>query len=171
MNEFRAGTDLEFGLAAYEPFGISPLEPLSAGAICVISRVSGCSYFIDRLGAGDSRNIIIADLTALDRPRSIEELLGMTQEERDRIEAPIAAAVASTIMERLPRTSADEAKLLESGSALARKMSWEQVAGDLVVPFLQEIWGRSVTPNWEAASGPVARGRSHPAAESPAKSV
>ena len=38
--------DAELGMATYEPFGISQLEPLGSGAVCVISNVCGCAGFV-----------------------------------------------------------------------------------------------------------------------------
>ena len=41
--DIRRGSDVEFGQSIYEPFGIAMLEPLTYGAICVISSVCGCA--------------------------------------------------------------------------------------------------------------------------------
>ncbi len=48
FDDLRNGSDVEFGQSIYEPFGIAQLEPLSAGALCVISNVCGCVGFIRR---------------------------------------------------------------------------------------------------------------------------
>ena len=49
--DIRRGTDLEFGQSIYEPFGISQLEPLTYGAVCVPTAVCGCRG-IRRAGSG-----------------------------------------------------------------------------------------------------------------------
>ena len=62
--DIRKGSDAEFGQSIYEPFGIAQVEPLSFGAICVVSNVCGCCGFIRR--ATDDRevpNVVIADYT------------------------------------------------------------------------------------------------------------
>jgi hypothetical protein len=79
--DIRKGSDVEFGLSIYEPFGISQLEPLSFGGICVISSVCGCAGFvrdvtgqliddlqltIDDCKSKICKNVIIADYTDLD---------------------------------------------------------------------------------------------------------
>ena len=48
FDDLRTGTDLEFGLSVYEPFGIAQIEPLACGALCVESDVCGCLGFINR---------------------------------------------------------------------------------------------------------------------------
>ena len=52
--DLRRGADLEFGLSVYEPFGISQLESLSFGALCVLSNICGCAAFC-RTAAGDDQ--------------------------------------------------------------------------------------------------------------------
>ncbi|MDP7348125.1 MAG: class I SAM-dependent methyltransferase, partial [Phycisphaeraceae bacterium] len=46
--DIRKGSDVEFGMSVYEPFGIAQVEPLSFGAICLISNVCGCAGFVER---------------------------------------------------------------------------------------------------------------------------
>jgi hypothetical protein len=62
--DIHRGTDVEFGQSIYEPFGISPLEPLTFGGLCVFSSVCGCAGFaadavnsmeIHRRARGDRR--------------------------------------------------------------------------------------------------------------------
>ncbi len=48
FDDLRNGTDLEFGMSVYEPFGIAQIEPLGCGALCVESDVCGCLGFINR---------------------------------------------------------------------------------------------------------------------------
>ena len=45
--DIRKGTDIEFGQSIYEPFGIAQLEPLSFGALCVVTNICGCAGFVD----------------------------------------------------------------------------------------------------------------------------
>jgi hypothetical protein len=137
---FRCATDIEFGMATYEPFGISPFEPLGSGALCVISNVCGCQGFIDEVTAGQGTpNVVVGDFTQIPGEHSLEELLAMGRSARDAVEATEAAEVAATIMERLPWTDAQRAQLIESGQALVRKMGWDQVIGDHLVPLLQRV--------------------------------
>ncbi len=137
--DFRRATDIEFGMATYEPFGISPLEPLGSGAICVISNVCGCYGFVHAVAPKGTPNVIVADFTQLDRPRSIAELKAMTQAERDRIEEIVAVDIADDLMKRLPTTDAARQKLVESGQALVAKMGWDQVIETGLLPMLERI--------------------------------
>lgn len=138
--DFRRAADVEFGMATYEPFGISPLEPLGSGAVCVISDVCGCKGFVDQVTPGrQPDNVLVADFTKLDHPMSIDELKGMTRLQRDQCEGPVAATVARQLMQRLPWTDAQRADLIRSGQALVGKMGWDQVISDRLLPMLQGI--------------------------------
>jgi len=138
--DLRRATDVEFGMATYEPFGISPLEPLCSGAICVISNACGCEGFVRHATGGKSvRNVIVWDSTKLDKPRSIEALKAMTRQEREAIEAKVAAEIANNLMEVLPTTDAQRAKLLAEGQKLVAKMGWDQVFEDSLLPLLDRV--------------------------------
>ena len=75
--DIRKGSDAEFGQSIYEPFGIAQVEPLSFGAICVLSNACGCCGFVRRVTDGaDVPNVIIADYTRLnDKLDSMENVL------------------------------------------------------------------------------------------------
>lgn len=140
MAGLRSATDVEFGMAVYEPFGISPLEPLACGALCVISNVCGCAGFVREVGNSHGvPNVIEADFTRLPGGRSLDELKGIGREERDRIEEQVAADVAAQIMERLPTTDAARRAMLKSGQALLSKMGWDQVIRSGLLPLLERI--------------------------------
>lgn len=140
MADLRRAADVEFGMATYEPFGISPLEPLGCGAICLISNICGCAGFLQQAtGSVECPNAIIADFTQLDREYSMEELTNMSSQDRDRIEEGVSKSVAEGIMKRLPWTDADRSALIESGQSLVDKMGWDQVVGNALMPMLERI--------------------------------
>jgi len=142
--DLRRATDVEFGMATYEPFGISPLEPLSSGALCVISNVCGCRGFAWRANDGtEPRNIICADFTSLEQPLGLDELMAMTRKERDRIEHAVVANVASEILSRLPTTDQQRQSLMDSGQALAARMGWDRVIEADLIPLLDRISAES----------------------------
>jgi hypothetical protein len=157
--DFRRGTDVEFGTAAYEPFGISPLEPLCAGAICVISSVCGCAGFVEEATKGTGvDNVLVADYTELDRPWSIPELLKMTTEERDAVERRIAAEVADELMVRLPASDTRAKELLAAGQRPAKQMGWDRVMKDHLSPVLDRVMlSRRAGMNGVAPAHPVRR--------------
>jgi len=141
FRDIRCGTDVEFGLSVYEPFGISQLEPLSFGAICVVSNVCGCLGFA-RSVAGDEPlepNIIEADFLRLDEDMSIEQLIDIDIGHRDRIEIGEARRLAELIVGCLPRDEESLRERIRSGYNLAIKMSWEQVVQGYFLPSLGRV--------------------------------
>lgn len=138
--DLRRATDVELGMAVYEPFGISPLEPLGSGAVCVISSVCGCRALIEEVAGGtDVPNVIVADYIRLDQPATIPELLAMTREQRDRVEARVAGWIADELMRRLPTSDRGREKLIESGQALIRRMNWDHILEHHLIPLLHRL--------------------------------
>ncbi len=146
--DLRRAADVEFGMATYEPFGISPLEPLGAGALCVISTVCGCEGFVEHVTEDQAMdNVIAADFTRLDRPMTLDELLNMDRVTRDRIETLEARRVADELMKRLPFSDESaRADLISSGQKLVARMGWDQVLEESMLPMLRRI-----------CNGPIAR--------------
>ncbi|MCA3005230.1 MAG: hypothetical protein LW650_02735 [Planctomycetaceae bacterium] len=156
FDDLRRATDVELGMSVYEPYGISPLEPLHAGAICVISSVSGCLGAVHAglkdLGQslGDCRNVIATDFTVLGEGfpdagvtdgHRIHQLVAMSPAQRNAIEDRVCTAAADELFARLPRDDADRAKLLASGQALAQRLSWDAVVGRDLLPALRATTG------------------------------
>lgn len=138
--DLRRATDVEFGMATYEPFGISPLEPLNAGAICVISEVCGCMGFVKFVTDHEPvRNVLIADYTQLEGNWSLEAIKAMTTEQRDAIESGISEALADELNRRIPRSQADRNKLVAAGQKLAKKLGWDEVCKKKLIPMLERV--------------------------------
>ncbi|MCX6017123.1 MAG: hypothetical protein NTZ50_01240 [Chloroflexi bacterium] len=154
FDDLRRGTDLEFGQSIYEPFGIAQVEPLSTGALCVISDVCGCLGFISRALGHDASdgwevrvrrieeslpNLIVTHYTDLPADLAVQGwrmAMYLGQNERESIERSEAQRAAGVICERLPRTPEARQALLDSGYALAQRMSWDVVAGTQLLPAL-----------------------------------
>ena len=135
--DIRQGTDVEFGMSVYEPFGISQLEPLSFGAICVISNVCGCASFARHCAAGRlPANVLEADFTKLPEGMDAEAWNRVGRELRDRVEAEEGRRVAEELSRRLPRTELQVADLLQSGWELGRLLAWDRVVETLFLPAL-----------------------------------
>lgn len=139
-DDIRWGADLEFGQSTYEPFGISQIEPLSYGALCVVSSVCGCLGFIRQVSkAKIPENIIVADYVTLPEgmaSRNLHATQVLGQAERDLIEAAQAQQIARQIMGKLPVTKRARQRLLTNGYRLSQKMSWDIVVQNYLLPAL-----------------------------------
>ncbi len=142
--DLRRATDAEFGLSLYEPFGISPLEPLTYGGICVVSTTCGCAGFVRQvLGPRKSPNVLLVDyIAAVEAPRTIKDALAINATERREVERRLAPQIADQLLKMLPADEAAEQKLLRSGSELASRMSWDVVAERFVWPAIRRACGR-----------------------------
>lgn len=138
--DIRRGTDVEFGQSIYEPFGISHLEPLTYGAICVVSDVCGCAGFVQKIAGESIPNVLIANYTRCGPSRHSElEWLTITRHERHHWEQEVAARVARDLLARLPADDETMERLMDAGFELASRMSWDVVARDLVLPAIDAI--------------------------------
>lgn len=141
--DLRRGSDVEFGQSIYEPFGISQLEPLTFGGICIPSSICGCVGFVQNVvGADPPLNIIVADYCDLGGQRRDEKgWLSLTREERNIHETRVAERIARQLMPRLPTDDAEMEALMVGGYELAHQMSWDVVAREFVLPGLDAACG------------------------------
>ena len=141
--DIRHGTDLEFGLSIYEPFGISQLEPLCFGAICLVSNVCGCMGFATRVSSGNVNpdNIIEANFLHVPRDIDVDRLMNLSIADRDAIETLEAARLAGLVGPLLVNDADVIEKRITTGYKLARKMSWEHVVKDYFLPSLARTAG------------------------------
>lgn len=139
--DLRYGSDVEFGQSVYEPFGIAQVEPLSFGALCVLSSACGCLGFIRDAGGAELPNIIVGDYLYLPEwvRSDLTSILKMNQSLRDAIEMRVAQQVAQELIERLPRTTELAQERLTQGYELGTKMSWDVVVADYLLPALERL--------------------------------
>jgi glycosyltransferase involved in cell wall biosynthesis len=140
--DIRKGSDVEFGMSVYEPFGISHIESLAFGAVCVISNVCGCAGFVrDVTGGKEVNNIIVADYVNLHEFGfdTIENLVQIDASLRRQMEQKVSEKIASQILSKLSENPNDVENMIISGYELAKNMSWEVVVGNYVLPSLEKI--------------------------------
>ena len=145
--DIRRGSDVEFGLSIYEPFGISQLEPLSFGGICVISSVCGCGGFIrNAMTEENISNIIIADYTSLPAGQydQLEDILKIDSLVREQIEESVSKAVATQIIHRLPKSKTEIEEMIQTGFLLAKNMSWDVVVKNYLLGSLQKARNKRI---------------------------
>ncbi len=136
--DIRQGVDVEFGMSIYEPYGISQLEPLCFGAICVPTNICGCMGFVRRMTAGQPvANVLEADFTDLHRPVTIDEALRIGAFQRDPVETAECRRIAGELVERLPRSDEEMETLLRTGGELAGQMGWDSVVREFLLPALE----------------------------------
>jgi hypothetical protein len=139
--DIRKGTDIEFGQSIYEPFGIAQLEPLSFGGLCVITNICGCAGFVDKVTGGQGvPNVLVADYTNMGEGAStLDKVLSIGPRERGAIEEREAERVATEILKRLPTDRKSREAFTRSGGEIAKKMSWDVVSRDYLLPVLNEL--------------------------------
>ena len=169
FHDLRQGSDVEFGQSAYEPFGIAQLETLAFGGISVVTSACGCAELLARVAGGDlPANVLLVDYAAPDG-------LGtgpVSDDDTRRIEHETAARIARELATRLPTGPQDFRRLLESGWALAERMSWQSVCREYFVPALKRCFGKTrragrFEKKAGGASHPAAKARPEPASRKP----
>jgi glycosyltransferase involved in cell wall biosynthesis len=139
--DIRRGSDVEFGLSIYEPFGIAPLEPLTFGGICVVSNVSGCAGFVRDVTNGEgSKNVIIADYIDLKNNgfADIEDPRQIGMPVRNQIEDYVSDKIAMQVCARLAKNDSQLESMIKVGYELAKNMSWDIAVKDYLLPSFQK---------------------------------
>ena len=127
FSDLRSGTDAEFGLSTYEPFGIAQIEPLASGAISVVSDACGCVGFLqDVTQATEGPSVFVCG----DYTRAGTD---------DGAEQRCSEAVAVALDACLPHNATSRQALLQAGHAAASAMSWERVVETQYLPALARI--------------------------------
>ena len=137
--DIRVGSDLEFGQSIYEPFGIAQFEPLPYGALCVVSSACGCVGFAQRSGADASSGVIVADYISLPPNLKVQtwsEAVQIGQDTRDLVERFRAREAAEAVISHLPADDAERGQQMRRGYELARRMTWDVVVSDYMLPAL-----------------------------------
>ena len=135
-DDIHIGTDAELGLSIYEPFGISVLEPLRAGGLCLVSDVSGCLDLLHEVTDNFEPNVIVANYSHLagDIGNDLAAIQGIDQARRDGLEAHVSYHAAQKLLDHLPRSEAQMQQLINSGAKLAHEISWEKVTEQYILP-------------------------------------
>jgi hypothetical protein len=143
--DIRRGTDVEFGLSTYEPFGIAQLEPLASGALCVLSSSCGSVGFLRQArGETAQHNVLIADYLGAASARAgsdWQQALRIGQSAREEAEAQVSARVASAVLDALPQSDLERRHMLQAGYELSQRMSWEVVVEKYFLPGLLHLAG------------------------------
>ena len=88
-------------------------------------------------------NIIIADYTQLDDTNignDLKALLEIDRRQRNIIERRISCQIADKIFHNLPHNDGQTETLLQQGSELARRMSWDVICQKYFLPALDRAY-------------------------------
>ena len=162
FRDLRRGSDVEFGQSIYEPFGISQLEPLTFGAVCVPTNICGCVPFaIQQSGGNMPGNILIADYVSglgsnqsdtsdrsdlsdlSDNGASARSLLGVSQSEADRVLEAVSRRLADRVLALLTGLREKREEYVRDGHELASRMSWDVIAEDFFLPAVRRSFQRA----------------------------
>jgi glycosyltransferase involved in cell wall biosynthesis len=139
FDDLRCGTDVEFGLSLYEPFGIALLEPLAAGAVCVVGDACGCLGFVDRVSPGRSADAVVRGGYIERAPESLEAALSLDAAALAQIEMAVSQRLADELANRLRRRRQAGDEWFAAAAGLAGAMGWDEVAAAYFLPALQRL--------------------------------
>ncbi len=138
FHDLRLGTDVEFGLSIYEPFGISHLESLTVGAICVMSSTCGSIGLLKKeLDSLENENLIIADYKESGKDFSASALINLEEEKLTALEMTVSEKTAQELIKKLPQNFEDHLQLFKNGYKMSNKLSWDKIYDELYRQTLQ----------------------------------
>ncbi|KIN08961.1 hypothetical protein OIDMADRAFT_48802 [Oidiodendron maius Zn] len=117
--DLHMATDISLGLSTYDTFAISPLEPVSCGAICMISTGCGCARRLQKL-EGIESNILIADYgkrldEILDVKDNYESIFEIRYLQKETLEEQATKEFAVELAEKVPPNTAQRTDSLARG--------------------------------------------------------
>ena len=123
--DLRLGSDAEFGMSVYEPFGIAQIETVPFGGIAVLSRACGSAFLLERTFENESiKPYHIVDF-AQDNSKDCD-WLNLSNDERSKIEKQILNNEAQNIFEKLPKNDTERKELFNLCQKNAHKLSWDE---------------------------------------------
>ena len=144
LDGLRRGSDAEFGLSTYEPFGIAQIEALAFGGLSVVSDACGCVGFLREAAAPGGPPVhVCGDYTRRYRCGGEGEdpasLLSLDDDALEAGERARSAEVAAALARALPSSGRERERLLEAGREAASGMSWEGVVERRFLPVLRRL--------------------------------
>ncbi|KAJ6441064.1 hypothetical protein O9K51_06858 [Purpureocillium lavendulum] len=133
--DFHRATDLSLCLSLYDTFAIAPLEPVSCGAVAVVSTGCGCYRKIQELHDWE-KNVMIVDYAEDwaqdlvhkvdgDPNAAMDDLFNITREDKIRLEADTHRKVAQRLLKMLPWDASLRREKMAKGRRVAEQLNWE----------------------------------------------
>lgn len=106
----------------------------------MITNICGCAGFVEKVTGGRPvPNVLVADYTRIEKDGGLHNVLAIGPKERDAVEEKEANRVAGEILKRLPADRKSREAFIRGGYELARRMSWDVVSRDYLLPVLDEV--------------------------------
>ena len=145
-DDLHRATNLSMCLSLYDTFDTTPLEPVSCGAIAVISTGCGLHRKIQELDYW-KENIIVVDYAEEwveslsekhegETHRVLNDLFNVTLEEKREAEQSAHQHLVPCLLNTLPWTSTQRAVKLAGGHRLATELNWEDTFN---APFMSLV--------------------------------
>ncbi len=138
--DLRIGSDAEFGMSVYEPFGIAQIENIQFGGVAVLSDACGCSDLIRSRFASDPDCFHIIDFTGGNDSDSIQELLDLNDGQRSEKEREIikreTPAVLGKLEEILNKNKLDDR--LKRSRRNSFEIDWDHIVSKNILRLLNK---------------------------------
>lgn len=136
FNDLRLGSDAEFGLSIYEPFGIAQIETVPFGGVSVLSSSCGAAGLLaERFKDAPIKPFYIVDYISSGKNLSYESLKELSIVKRTSMEKQVLAKHAKEIFNILPLDPSKRKAYLLNAQKFAEGISWEASAESYVFSF------------------------------------
>ena len=141
--DLRLGSDSEFGMSIYEPFGIAQIETIPFGGVAILTKACGSAFLLQKAFKNEKiKPFYIFDFA--DSPdRNINtgvhvndvDAMSLSSEERVKIEKNIILKNIDKVYKILPKTDAERKIIFDICRKHTGKLSWNNVLKTM--PFLK----------------------------------
>lgn len=133
----RAGSDLEFGLSVYEPFGIAQLETFPYGGIPLLSQACGSAFLLEKAFSKDPDTFYVVDYAKIpsklkSKYRKRTDYKIMSISDRDLIEEAITQEHSKQVFKLLIKADKNKEDFFHRTQQLAQELTWESRLRDTI---------------------------------------
>ena len=139
--DLRTGSDAEFGMSVYEPFGIAQIETIPFGGVAVLSDACGCADLIRDKFKSDPEAFHIVEFTKGVKDYSTDKIMALDISSRKSIEKKLIKSESENIFKKIKEVVSE--KKMDSHLVKSQKLSleidWDDIVLKNIIPVLKKI--------------------------------
>ena len=139
--DLRIGSDAEFGMSIYEPFGIAQIETIQFGGLAVLSDACGCCGLIRSKYRSNGNSYHIVDFTRNSDDLTIDSLMNMNSDTKTAIEKKVIKEQSLAIFEKIKNNMHSETAEthFKESQKLAFEIDWDHIVSKNIIPVLNKF--------------------------------
>jgi hypothetical protein len=132
FSDLRIGSDAEFGMSVYEPFGIAQIETVPYGGIAVLSKACGSAFLLEK-GWTDKKTIPFHIIDFANTGKAEHDWIKLSSEQRHTLEKQILKREVKHIFKKIAKTDKERENLFKVCNSLSNYLEWDEIAKKVII--------------------------------------